>query len=231
MKIHLSKVATKELGGLAQRVIDASNNGNFTVVENNPLLLEVEKQYAIYQQVYSKKTYSGKGDVVAQADRKRDAIFSDLKQYLAGYRRIKTMDNADLAEELYQIFKDFGLGLDKYNYLKESAQLDNLIAELDKTPNKEKLTALKLSETFEGLKIAQTEFKQIYNEQAEANADLHNLPSATEIRRDLEQALRNYFALLTAMKDISGWELIYHDINEIVKGARNSKHHTQKEEE
>ncbi len=225
MKINLRSIATKELGALAKRVIEASKSGNFTVVENNELLVEIENQYAIYQKVYSKKAFSGKGDIVAEADRKRDEIYSDLKAFLAGYRRIKTMPNAQDAEDLYQIFKDFGLGLDRYSYLKESAQLDNLILELEKEPNKAKLTTLGLADTFTALKMAQTEFETLYNEQAEANADLHNLPTATELRRDLEKALRNYFNLLTAMKQVPNWELIYEEINEIVKGARNSKQH------
>ncbi len=231
MRIKFSSIANKELGALAKTVIEASKSGRFTIVENNELLAEVEKQYAIYQKVYSKKAFSGKGNLVAQLDRKRDHIYSDMKAFLLGYSRIKTLPNADSAEELYQIFKEFGLGLNEYNYYKESAQLNNLIAELEKEPNKTKLTALNLADTFEALKTVQKEFETVYKEQAEANADLHNIPSATEIRRYIEKALRNYFTLLTAMKNVAGWELIYQEINELVKSARNSKHHTHKKEE
>ncbi len=218
MKAKLTRIPTKELGILAKRVIEASKSGNFTIVKNNELLGEIEKQYADYEKVYAKKTYSGKGDIVAEADRERDLVFSSIKLFLSGYSKIKTMPHAQSADELYQIFKGFGLNLHHFNYAKETAQLNSLIAELETEQNKAKITALNLTETFENLKTAQTNFEKLYNEQAEANAELHNLPSATEIRRYLEHSLRNYFTLLTAMKDVKGWELIYEEINEIVKG-------------
>ncbi len=224
MKITFRKVATKELATLAQRVIEASKSGNYTVVENNELLQKVEEQYSIYEQVYMKKTYSGKGELVAEADRKRDVLFSKMKKFLDGYRQIETMPNAQAADELYHTFKDFGLGLYRLNYARETAQLNKLIEELKKVENTEKLEALNLTDFFAQLKNAQTNFEKLYNEQAEDNADLHHIPSATEIRKNLEEALRDYFGLLTAMRNVSGWELIYEEINELVKGITHSKH-------
>ncbi len=224
MRISFSKISTKELATLAKRVIKASKSGDYTVLADNELLQKVEEQYAIYYQVYTKKTYSGKGELVAEADHTRDVLFSKIKKFLDGYRQIETMPNAQMADELYHIFKDFGLGLYKLNYANESAQLNKLIEELEKEENTEKLTALNLTDSLAQLKASQLHFEQVYNEQAEDNADLHHMPSATEIRKDLEEALRDYFGLLTVMKNISGWGLIYEEINELIKGIMNHKH-------
>ena len=49
------------------------------------------------------------------------------------------------------------------------------------------------------------------------------MTSASAIRRNLEQTLRSYLNLITAMKEVPGWELLYADINELVKAASNSK--------
>jgi hypothetical protein len=65
-------------------------------------------------------------------------------------------------------------------------------------------------------------FETLFADQAEANADLRQMTSASAIRKDLEKNLKAYLNLLTAMKDVSGWELLYSDTNELVKAAKNS---------
>ncbi len=224
MKITFSNISTKSLSTLAERVIKSSKNGNFTVTENNPLLLKIEDEYQQYEKAYSKLTYSGKGAEVAEADSKRDKTFNDLKVFLSGYSRIDSVPNSQEAKELYQVIKQLGLKIDRLSYAQETAMMKKIIEELETTENQNKLTALNLTNTFNQLKTEQENFETLYAEQAEANADLHNLPSATELREGLENALRNYFNLLTAMKDVEGWELIYAEINEIVKGITNENH-------
>jgi hypothetical protein len=100
--------------------------------------------------------------------------------------------------------------------------MKKLIEELEKPETLNKLSALNLETIFNQLKTAQADFEAIYAEQAEANADLRQLPSASAIRKNLEVALKNYLNLLTAMKSVENWKLIYADINEIVKAAKNS---------
>lgn len=48
------------------------------------------------------------------------------------------------------------------------------------------------------------------------------IASASSTRKDLEQMLRSYLNLITAMKDVPDWTKLYHDLNEIVKAAKNS---------
>ncbi len=226
MKITLNRQTTQELATLAKRVISASKNGKYTVVENHELLLVIENHYNNYEKVYAKKLFSGKGKEVAQADKKRDKLFSNLKKFLNGYRGIDVLPNAKSAEELYQIVERYGLDIDRLNYAEESAQMNKLIEELSSADNIEKITALNLAGFFEQLKTAQQQFESLYLEQIEANADLRKLPSATQIRKGLEQSLRNYFSLLSAMKNVSGWKEIYFEINEIVKGVAAGKSKT-----
>ncbi len=220
MKITLNKLTTAELATLADRVIYSSKNGNYTVVENHPLLLKIEEEYVEYSKVYEKATYSGKGVEVANADQKRDKIFSGIKAYITGYSKLEYLPNYQDAKDLYQILKQFGLGLDKLNYAKETAKIKILLEELNKVENKNKITALNLDTALTELKNANDLFKSLYAEQAEANSNLRALPTATTMRKKLESALNAYFFLLEGMKDVEGWEGIYYDINELVKGIQ-----------
>jgi len=132
------------------------------------------------------------------------------------------VSNHQSAEDLYQIFKLFGLELYKLSYSSETAQMKKLIEELEKPENLAKLNALSLTDAFTDMKTKQAAFEALFAEQAAANADLRTMRSASAIRKDLEKSLKSLLGLITAMKDVADWKLLYADVNELVKAAKNS---------
>jgi len=220
MKITLSKLSTKNLATLSQRIISNSNSGNFPVISDHPLFAEFKTIYADYDAVYTKQIYSGKGVDVAGADKERDNAFRILKNYLNGYRKMTSLANYQFAEDLFQIFKVHGLDTDKESYSTQTAQMIKLIETLDKTENIQKLASLNLITAFNDMKSKQDLFEDLFAEQAAANAGLRQMKSASVIRRDLEKILKSLLNLITAMKDIQEWKLLYADINELVKAAK-----------
>ena len=222
MKITLSRLSTKDLATLAKRIINLSDSGTYPVITDHPLVTETKTKYADYDIVYAKQIYSGKGDNVADADKERDISFSNLKGFLNGYRKLSSVANHKSAEELYQIFKLFGLELYKLSYSSETAQMKKLIEELEKPENMAKIDALSLTDAFTDMKTKQAVFEALFAEQAAANADLRTMRSASAIRKDLEKSLKSLLGLITAMKDVADWKLLYADVNELVKAAKNS---------
>ncbi|WP_027388174.1 hypothetical protein [Chryseobacterium gregarium] len=81
---------------------------------------------------------------------------------------------------------------------------------------------LSLTAAFAEMKSKHENFEVIFAGQAEANAGLRQMTSASAIRKDLEKHLKSYFSLLTAMKEVDRWQLLYSDTNELVKAAKNS---------
>lgn len=222
MKINLAQLTTAALDTLASRTINSSKNGNYTVVANHDLLERLEIEHQKYNSVFGKQTFSGKGKEVAEADIKRDKLFAGMKGIVASYSKMEIVPGFSEAVSLYKIFKNYGLDLDKYTYAVETAKLTKLIEDLEKEENLTHVNTLHLGEIFTLLKAAQTDFEIIYAQQAEANADLRQMPSASSQRKNLEAALRNYFSLLTAMQNIEGWKMIYSDIKELVKSAKTN---------
>ena len=222
MKITLTALSTKNLATLAQRIINSSQSGNYTIIEGHPLLMALVTSYSTYDAVYTKLTYSGKGKEVAAADKERDAVYSSIKAFLNGYRKLPFAANHTDAEALYIIFKQFGLNLDTLSYSAQTAQLKKLIEELEKPENTQRIENLTITTAFNDLKTKHQAFETVFAEQAEANADLRTIASASSTRKELEQRLRSYFSLITAMKDMPEWSKLYYDLNEIVKAAKNS---------
>lgn len=231
MKIALSRLSTKDLATLSQRIINTSDSGKYPVIDNHPLLAELKTIFTDYDAVYTKMTFSGKGNDVASSDRDRDLSFNTVKKFLNGYRQMKTLPNFQSAEDLYQIFKQFGLDLNRMSYSSQTAQMKKLIEELEKPENFEKLKDLKITNAFDDMRDKQRAFEEIFAVQAGANADLRTQKSASGIRKDLEKSLKTFLNLITVMKDVPDWKLFYADTNELVKAAKNSDLPKPKEEE
>ena len=219
MKITLSRLGTKNLASLAQRVVNSSKSGKYKIAEEHDFLKALERESAEYDKLYVKLTYSGKGEEITAADMARDKAFYALKLYLKGYKDVPSLPDVTEAAVLYKLMDQYGGNIIKMTYADESAQLKRLIVELDKPENIARLTTLKLKPAYEELKAKQKAFEDLYAEQAEANAELRALPSASSVRARLESALRAYLDLVFAMRSITGWDMLYRDLNEMVKSA------------
>lgn len=219
MKITLSRLGTKNLASLAQRVVNSSKSGKYKIAEEHDFLKALERESAEYDKLYVKLTYSGKGEEITAADMARDKAFYALKLYLKGYKDVPSLPDVTEAAVLYKLMDQYGGNIIKMTYADESAQLKRLIVELDKPENIARLTTLKLKPAYEELKAKQKAFEDFYAEQAEANAELRALPSASSVRARLESALRAYLDLVFAMRSITGWDMLYRDLNEMVKAA------------
>lgn len=222
MKITLSELSTKDLATLAQRTIATSDSGKYAVISGHPLLSQLKISYAEYDAVYTKSTFSGKGNDVAHADRERDISFRALKNFLHAYSKMPSLAHYNIAEELFRIFTLYDLNLDKLSYSSQTAQMKKLIEDLEKPENLQKLNILSLFPAFNEMKSLQNTFEQIFSEQAEANAKLRQMKSASAIRKDLEKILKSFLSFITAMKAVPDWHLLYADINELVKAAKNN---------
>jgi len=223
MKIALTKLSTKDLATLAQRITSNIQSGKYPVISNHPLTTTLQTSYNEYDVVYTKQIYSGKGKDVATADHERDIAYSSLKSFLDGYRKLQSAPNYQSAEDLYSVFKTFGLDLDRLSYSSQTAQMKKLMEALESPENQQKIALLSLNTAFADMKTKHETFEIVFGEQAEANADLRQMTSASAIRRDLEKNLKTYLNLLTAMKDVPDWKLLYSDTNELVKAAKNSE--------
>lgn len=217
MQISFHKIKTKNLGVLAQQVIQASKSGTYKLPEEHVLLKKLEDESREYTQAYTKPVYSQKGRSVLAADAARTKAYQRLRAYLKAYGEMPLLADYKDAAELYKVMRRFDIR--RMNYAEKSAEMKLLVEELEKPEHAERLKKLKLKPAFDELKALYEGFEDLYAEQASANAALRATPSATAIRRRLERALRDYINLLTAMRSLEGWDMIYGEVNELVKAA------------
>lgn len=223
MKITFSELSTKDLAALCQRTISISDEAAYAVVKDHPLLAAVKTVYNDYDAVYTKKAFSGKGDLLLKADGDRDAPFGGLKFILQGHIRVSSSPYRQEAGDIYAIIEKYGIDLDRYKYAEETAQLKKLLEELDAPENAAKIQNMQLTAVVTQIKEAQTAFEELFNQAAGENAELRLMESASSFRKTLEAALRNYFNVVKAMNQQPGWRELYAKLDEAVKAANNNR--------
>ncbi len=230
MKISFTEISTKDLAALGQRTISISDEPAFAVVKDNPLLAAVKTVYNEYDTVYTKKAYSGKGELLVAADTERDTPFAGFKNILLGYAKISSSAFQQDAKDIYAIIEKYGVDLNRYKWAEETAQMKKLIEELDKPENAAKIERMQLTGVVTQIKEAQTAFEKLFNEIAGENSELRIMESASSYRKTLEMALRNYFNVVKAMNGLPGWKELYAKLDEAVKAANNSKQNAPKKD-
>ncbi len=230
LRVNYNELSTKVLGNLSNRTIEViSPVYQSGVLQHNPLIEVLIATNKSYQAIVIKNTYSGLGDPVAQADLARDKVYRNLRRMLQGMAGFNDTPKGKAAAALLTVFEETGdiYGL---SYADENVVMQTLIDRLDEPVNLGHLSTVAAKEEFDILKQAQTAFEAISAEQTDANSALRQKQSASSARRTLHQALRDVFSLVSAMKDVAGWDDLYHDLNELIKEARQSNRKPSKGE-
>lgn len=115
------------------------------------------------------------------------------------------------------------------SYADQNIVMQTLLKRMDRPENTAHLNILGLLDEYTALKNAQMAFEKISAEQTDANSALRQQASASGIRRNLERSLRDLFSLVSAMENVPEWRDLYHDLNELIKEARQSNRTLKKE--
>lgn len=221
LKITFKKLTTKTLGDLATRVLAVLKLLVTGILANNPLVAELEEKNATYQQVVIKKVYSGMGPDVELLDLKRDNTIRGLKRLLKGFLKFTDSPKADDAKVLLAMLDEVG-NIEKMSYADQNTAMRKLGEKAAAEDVQARIARLGLTDEAEAINAAQAEFEAAATAQTGENALLRQTASATAIRSELEDALRNIFALVTAMRNQPKWDNLYTELGELIKEAKQS---------
>lgn len=215
LSTNFSKYTTKGLDSLASNTIQITKRNVNPDVSNNPLFAVLTDTAAEYNRVVIKKTYSGKGTDVREKDMFRDRYHTSAKMILTGFSAFPT-PKGKVAGKLLEVFDSSG-SITRLKYTDESVILNDLLKKLDQQEAKELISILGIDEELAVLDTTQKEFEKLFVEQVDANSDLRQQPSASSLRNELEDALRNYFNYVSSLKKQKDWKDIYSDLTELLK--------------
>lgn len=215
LKKGFTRLTNEALAHLASATIKLVTDTEKKTFTENELFLAISEAYKPFNQVLNKATYSGMGTQLAEKDARRDNMFLGLKEIITGMSRFSgELSKYRDAKKLLPIFKKYS-DMGKKTYSQQSAALSSFCSEMATTENAVIIEALGLTEALTQLRNMNTNFGHTYVEQVTANSELRQKKTAVELRKPLEDALKQFYTLVEAMKNNSSWEKLYADLSEL----------------
>lgn len=220
MNMNYFHLSTEALTWLVKSVLHISREDTYRFVAKHSLLMKFTELAEDYLLVFDKKIFSGKNHLVANADLLRDKLFKGIRNCLFGHTLLEGLETESDARDLYVLFEDHGLNMTRYTYGDESKHMDNLIADVEKPENRQKLENLHLLGAFELLKSAQRNFEKVYELHNVASTELKGKPSVTSLQEDTKTALHNFLYYVEVMSNIDAeWLPLHEKLKEAVDAA------------
>jgi hypothetical protein len=215
LKKGFTRLTNEALAHLASATIKLVTDTEKKTFTENELFLAIFEAYKPFNQVLNKATYSGMGTQIADEDGRRDNMYLGLKEVVTGMNRFsKEISKYADTEKLLFVFKKHG-NMSKKTYTQQSAALTAFCDEMATTENAAIIESLGLTDMFARLRNMNTHFKNTYLEQVSANADLRQKDTAVVKRKPLEDALKQFYTLVEAMKNTASWDKLYADLSEL----------------
>jgi len=216
LSIAFSKLSTKQLDFLGEQTISLSEKNANKEVISNLLFHQLKSKHAEYRGVVIRQTYSGLGEALKNDDIIRGKSHSGIVNIVNGFAAFSDTAKQAPALLLQKIITETGF-ISRLNYAEESVVLNKLIERFSDPAAVEAIAIIGIDEEVEKLTNIQKRFDAMYTEQLDINSDLRQQPTASSMRRELEDILRSYYSLVSAFKNVVPWKDIYSDLNELLK--------------
>lgn len=222
MKANFKKLSVRSLDYGASLIINVTHNNAQQEAKTHPVFLEVEKERNIFTPLVAKDHYTRMSDMLKKLNSEILTDIRGIKNFALGIVAIHSdADKVNAAQTILNAIKKGGkLYNQKTSEL--NSRITTVINEFAKPEVQAAFTALALTDAGNSLIEKKKRYDAGSVEHVDKKSEISQTENASTARPRLEEALKDYLALVTAMRKVSGWEDLYADINEVVKRMKRS---------
>lgn len=215
----ISSITNKELNDHSSKVVKIVQSNNIEDAKLTGFTETLSGNNKELKVSLNKERKSVFTPLLRAVDGKRDHWFRCLVGHVHADLIRPVVEISEAAKRIYQIIKNHGLQLYAGSYEEESAQLESLFVDLDKTPQQEDLGKLGKVDVYEGLKQAQNNFNETYVERINSVSEREQIIAASYIQKtvkhDLELVIR-YIDVMVSAEEVS-FEKLARAIDELTE--------------
>lgn len=222
MKANFTKLSVRSLDYGTKLIIDVTRNNTQEEAKTHPLFTEVVTQHTVFSPLVPKDHYARMSDMLKALNHKIVTDIRNLKKLVSGIVAVYSdTERVNAAQIILSAIKKGGkLYSQKADDL--NSRVTTITTELAKPEGKAAFAALGLSDVGDALAGKKKRYDDTSVEQLDKKSEISQTENASTARPRLESALRDYLAFVTAMRNVSGWEDLYADINEVIKRLKRS---------
>ncbi len=194
----VSRVPVAGLGAVTWRVVETAQESKMVDVVTDTAYTNLEQKSEKYRQSINKRRYSELTDEMVALDKNRDSLSSGMRKYVASQLDSPVVSMSDAALKVQRVLDRF-VGVEVLSFGDESVNLRNMVAELRATGLQASVTTLNLKPWIDAIETANEAFELKIRERGDDVVAIHEVKSASVLRRELEQALRDYFEFVHAL--------------------------------
>lgn len=158
----------------------------------------LEQKSEKYRQSINKRRFSDLTDEMVALDKNRDSLSSAMRSNVASQLSSPIASMRDAALQVQRVLDRF-VGVEVLSFGDESVNLRNMVTELRAPELVDAVTALNLKPWIDAIEKANEDFELKIRERGDDVVAIHEVKSASVLRRELEQALRDYFEFVHAL--------------------------------
>jgi hypothetical protein len=213
IKISLSKLVNSELYTLGIRIRKVLEKFNAEELGISLYVSKVLKALGVFET--SVEQHNASADNVAHKDSVRDDFFKALKMYFGIFRYHPDNEKQKKAQKLFDILNRDGSRIYLAGYNTQSASFRKIIKEIDSSYMND-IEALGAGEWYGLFKDSQIGFENTLAEYTAQKADESLIESASDNRKQFEEALRKLFMFLPLHYEMIENE----DINNLIRNIQ-----------
>ncbi len=222
MKPNFTKLSIRSLDTGTKLFIELTHNNALKEIKTNPVFLEVKKIQAIFAPLVPKEHYTGMSQSLKALNKEIRTDIQNIRMLVSGIAGVYSgTPKASAAQTVLNAIKKGG----KLHGGKADdvhSRITTIMNELSKPEAQAALTTLELTATFDALAEKKKRYDAGLVERLDKKSEISQTENATTVRPRLESALKDYLALVTAMRKVQGWQDLYADLNEVVKRMKRS---------
>jgi len=194
----VSRVPVAGLSAVTWRVVETAQESKMVDVVTDTAYTNLEQKSEKYRQSINKRRYSELTDEMVSLDKNRDSLSSGMRKYVASQLDSPVVSMSDAALKVQRVLDRF-VGVEVLSFGDESVNLRNMVTELRATGLQASVTTLNLKPWIDAIETANEAFESKIRERGDDVVAIHEVKSASVLRRELEQALRDYFEFVHAL--------------------------------
>lgn len=194
----ISRIPVASLGAATGRVVETTKEAALADVVTDTAFTNLEQKSEAYRKSINKRKYSELTDEMVLLDKNRDSLSVGMRQYVMSQLNSPVKAMHDAAVPVSQVLDRY-VGVEVLPYGDESENLRNMIAELRASGLQANITTLNLKEWIDATEKANDDFETKIRQRGDDVVAIHEVKSASSQRRELEQALRDYFEFVHAL--------------------------------
>ncbi|HBL32522.1 MAG TPA: hypothetical protein DDZ96_01710 [Porphyromonadaceae bacterium] len=222
MKANFRKLSVRSLDYGAKLIIDVTNNNPQEAAKTSPVFQKVVSEHAYFAPLVPVDHYSRMSGPMKTESKEIIALIKGMNSYASGYAAL--FPGTEKSQAAQAVTGAIKAGGKLYN--QTTGELDSrteaVLTRLTNPEMEANLTALELTAPVTLLANKKKNYNALTVKRVDKESELKQLDTASEARGRMEDALKDYLSLVTAMRTVDGWQDLYADIEEVVKTIKRA---------